>query len=841
MPKEAKARIRINKSLEEAGWRFFDTDEGPANICLETNVKITEQALNALGDDFEKTKNGFTDYILLDDKGFPFVVVEAKKEEKNPLDGKEQARIYAKNLNVRFVILSNGNLHYFWDIETGNPHIITAFPSYESLTYKKSFKPNPDILVREHLDADYIAITQKPDYKSDPNWIDENKRNDFIIDNNLKFLRGYQLNAIKSLQEAVGENKNRFLFEMATGTGKTLVAAGVIKLFLRTGNAKRVLFLVDRLELEDQAWKNFVKYLKNDYRSVIYKENRDDWKKAEIVVSTVQSFLFNNKYKDLFSPTDFDLVISDEAHRSIGGNSRAVFEYFVGYKLGLTATPKDYLKKIDEKKLAERDPRKLERRQLLDTYKTFGCEASNPTFRYTLLDGVKDDYLVNPIVVDARTDITTELLSEMGYSVLIENEEGKEEEKTYFQKDFERKFYSEKTNITLCSTFLEKALRDPLTGEIGKSIIFCVSQNHASKITQILNELANKMYPGRYKSDFAVQVTSFIDGAQQMTINFSNNNLNGHSVFKPGYNTSKTRVCVTVGMMTTGYDCEDILNLCLMRPIFSPQDFIQMKGRGTRKYNFIYNERNELGKIEKYTVKKERFKLFDFFANCEYFEEKFNYDEIIELPPETGGSPGPVPPPIPPLDEYESTRLDPLKEVAETHIGLEGMKIDRKFFEKFEEIIRGDNYVKDKINEGNFDEAENYIKKEVFDKPEEYFNLDKLRKSVKLDRRLSLREILEKIFGRIKKFKTKDDLLEEEIEKFISLYHPENKFIHIIRQFMKAYILDMELREIFNSKEYGRLETNPGFTMKDLKELDGWKDPIVEYIKDYVSLNAFVA
>ncbi|MCK4947533.1 MAG: DEAD/DEAH box helicase family protein [Candidatus Aureabacteria bacterium] len=840
MAKEAKARIRINKYLENAGWCFFDTDTAKANICLETNVKITEQVLTDLGEDFEKTKNGFTDYILLDDKGFPFVVLEAKKEDKDPLAGKEQARKYAKNLNVRFVILSNGNLHYFWDIETGNPHIITAFPTYESLTYKKSFKPNPDNLVREYIDSDYIAITQKPDYKSDPNWIDEDRRNDFIIDNNLKFLRDYQINAVKSLQDAVKENKNRFLFEMATGTGKTLVAAGVIKLFLRTGNAKRVLFLVDRLELEDQAWKNFVKYLKNDYKSVIYKENRGDWKKAEIVVSTVQSFLFNNKYKDLFSPTDFDLVISDEAHRSIGGNSRAVFEYFTGYKLGLTATPKDYLKKIDEKKLAEKDPRKLERRQLLDTYKTFGCEASNPTFRYTLLDGVKDDYLVNPIVVDARTDITTELLSEMGYSVLIENEEGEEEEKTYFQKDFERKFYSEKTNRTLCRTFLEKALRDPLTGEIGKSIIFCVSQNHASKITQILNELAHKVYPGKYKSDFAVQVISHIDGSQQMTINFSNNNLNGHTIFKDGYNSSKTRVCVTVGMMTTGYDCEDILNLCLMRPIFSPQNFIQMKGRGTRKYDFVYSERNELGKIEKYVVKKERFKLFDFFANCEYFEEKFNYDEVIELPPETGKGPGPFPPPSPSY-EYENTRLDPLKEIAETPIGFEGMKIDRKFFEKFEEVVKGNEYVKDKIYEGKYEEAESYIKREVFDKPEEYFNLDKLRRSVKLDRRLSLREILEKIFGRIKKFKTKDDLLEEEIEKFISLYHPENKFIHIIRQFMKAYILDTELREILNSKEYGRLETNPGFTMRDLKELDGWKDPVVEYIKDYVPLNAFAA
>src|SRR5208282_1610971 len=99
-------------------------------------------------------------------------------------------------------------------------------------------------------------------------------------------------------------------------------------------------------------------------------ENRDDWRKAEIVVSTIQSLQFNNKYRRLFSPTDFDLLISDEAHRSIGGNSRAVFEYFIGYKLGLTATPKDYLKHIDTSNLGENDPRELERRLLLDSYKT---------------------------------------------------------------------------------------------------------------------------------------------------------------------------------------------------------------------------------------------------------------------------------------------------------------------------------------------------------------------------------------------------------------------------------------------------------------------------------------
>jgi type I restriction enzyme R subunit len=187
----------------------------------------------------------------------------------------------------------------------------------------------------------------------------------------------------------------------------------------------------------------------------------------------VQSLLFNNKYRDLFSPTDFDLVISDEAHRSIGGNSRAVFEYFTGFKLGLTATPKDYLKNVDETKLADRDPRKLERRQLLDTYLTFGCGSGEPTFRYSLLDGVRERHLVNPIVVDARTDISTEFLSEEGYSVLVEDENGELQEKTYFQKDFEKRLFSEETNWTICRTFMEKTLRDPLTGEIGKTIVFC--------------------------------------------------------------------------------------------------------------------------------------------------------------------------------------------------------------------------------------------------------------------------------------------------------------------------------------------------------------------------------
>ena len=835
MQKEAKARIKINQLLQEAGWRFFDDKNGRTNIALESNAKMTQKNIDAFGENYEKTKNGFIDFLLLDEKNFPLVILEAKSEDKNPLNGKEQARRYAKSQNVRFVILSNGNLHYFWDLEKGNPEIITEFPTQESLKHRQTFKPNYKALVAEKVEEDYIVLTQKPNYKKDPRWNNKSERNDFIRESDLKVLRPYQLKAIYALQKSAKQGNDRYLFEMATGAGKTLISAAVIKLFLKTGNAKRILFLVDRLELEDQAYKNFIRYLKNDFTCVIYKENKDDWKKAEIVVSTVQSFSFNNKYNKLFSPTDFDLVISDEAHRSIGGNSRAVFEYFVGYKLGLTATPKDYLKNLDPNKVSAKDPRAWERRQLLDTYITFGCVSGEPTFRYSLVDGVRDGYLINPIVADARTEITTELLSEKGYSLMVENEKGIEEEQTFFHRDFEKKFFSEKTNQIFCKTFLENAMKDMISGEIGKSIVFCVSQKHASKITQTLNQFADKLWPGKYNSDFAAQVTSSIPDAQQMTINFSNNNLNGYTKFLDGYKSSKTRICVTVGMMTTGYDCQDILNLCLMRPIFSPTDFIQIKGRGTRK--FIFSRKDNEGEIIK--TDKKHFKIFDFFANYEYFEKKYNYDEVLKLPQKisTGAKAG-IGEVV--IDEIKIFKPDPLKTLAEISIGLKGMKIDRKLFDKFEEVVKNDPIAKERYKKGDVGGVENHIKENIFERPEDYYNLEKLRKSVKSDRRISLREIVEKIFGHIDKFKTKDELLDEEVEKFVSIYKPENKYIYPIKNFLKAYITDGEIRDIIEKKDYAKLATNPKLTMADLQELNSYREKVPEYVKDYVPINKFM-
>lgn len=841
--KEATARIKINKLLEAAGWRFFPKGSSPANIILEPNVSINSSDLDAFGNNFEKVNKGFIDFLLLDSKGFPLIVLEAKSEDKNPLVGKEQARKYAKSQNCRFVILSNGNLHYFWDLERGNPYIITSFPTPDSVVGYKQITPNPHRLIDENVGEDYITLTQHPKYKSAAAWINEEERPDYILANKLRFLRPYQLKAVHALQRAIKDGKDRFLFEMATGTGKTLVSAAIIKLFLHSGNSRRVLFLVDRLELEDQAYKTFGTLLSADFQTVIYKENRDDWQRAEIVVTTVQSLLFNNKYQRLFSPTDFDLVISDEAHRSIGGNARAVFEYFVGYKLGLTATPRDYLKNFDKTKANSRDPRILERRLLLDTYRTFGCEDSQPTFRYSLLDGVKDGFLINPTVIDARTEITTDLLSEDGFVVSFTDDMGENQKEVFKQREFEKRFFAKATNQILCKTFLENALRDPVSGEIGKSIIFAVSQNHAAKLVQILNIMADRMFPDKYKSDFAVQVTSVIPDAQQFSINFSNNNLLGTANFLPTYKTSKARVCVTVGMMTTGYDCTDILNLGLFRPIFSPTDFIQIKGRGTRKHNFLEQLFDTNLKDGVSHPQKTTYKLFDFFANCEYFEIEFNYDEVLKLPlaqsKKHNGDGDPAPVKIDGI--YKHLGADIIASIREEVVSYDGMKIDRMFFDRFEDTVRENQTIVNAIEAGHWDRVIDYINREIFDKPEEYYTLDKLRMAVAVDRRLGLREILEKIFDIIPHFKSKDELLEEEFAKFVADYKPEEiEAIPAIKTYFKAYVISDKVRHIIESKQFTDLATNPVFSSRDFREVPKkYRFLIPEYIKDYVSLNQF--
>lgn len=816
---EAYARQKIDEKLRESGWRLVDVADNRRNVRLE-----------------HTTDNGREDYLLMDSKNFPMCVIEAKKPSINPLSAKEQARRYAESQNIRFVILSNGEIFYLWDMKNGNPQIITQIPTQESLEQKAEFRREVKAITNEKITPEYIALTKNPNLLEDPNYINPETRGQYCWDNGYRILRDYQMGAIKAVQDSVVKGNDRFLIEMATGLGKTLTAGAIIQMFLRTGNANRVLFLVDRIELERQAQKAFRTYL-CDYTSVIYKQKKKDWQKADVVISTIQTLMANDKYKYLFSPTDFDFIISDEAHRSIGGNSRAVFEYFIGYKLGLTATPKDYIKNVDTEKMKTADPKALERRILLDTYKTFGCESGEPTFRYSMPDGVKNGYLINPVAIDARTDITTQLLSEKGYAAVGITESGEDGEAQVVSKDFEKTFFNENINRVFCETFLKNAERDPISGEIGKSLVFCVSQDHAAKVAQILNEYAMQAFPGKYNSDFATQVTSVVAGAQDMTTDFANNKLNGTTKFLEGYESSRTRVCVTVGMMTTGYDCSDLLNIVFMRPIFSPTDFVQMKGRGTRKHTFKYIDAEKNENVRE----KELFKIFDFFGNCEYFEEKFDYDNKIDLPAASvataasGGGIGGNP-----KATITSNIADNLQKMEELPIPDNGMRIDREFWGNVQKEIANDDDIKIAVENEDWEHAIALVKTKYEDKPKLFATLERIKKANKLDRRLSWREVLEKIFGFIGDFKSRDSMLDDECEKFISIAKPDPTIIPMVKNFIKSYVLDSGFRDIIEKQDFPKLEVYPGFSMADYKALGDLRLVLPTYIKENIILNNYM-
>ena len=213
---------------------------------------------------------------------------------------------------------------------------VSRFLPLEELGKAAEWRSDPRRLASIEIDENYIAVSQ------DSAWFAYSAvdRETIKVNKKIRLLRDYQLDAIHELQRVAARGKDRFLFEMATGTGKTLLSAAISKLYLRTENATRILFLVDRLELEKQAERNFRDYLANDgIQTVIYKQRRQDWKQAQVVVTTIQSLAARNRFLTEFAPTDFQLIISDEAHRTISGNNRAIFEYFVGAKLGLTATP----------------------------------------------------------------------------------------------------------------------------------------------------------------------------------------------------------------------------------------------------------------------------------------------------------------------------------------------------------------------------------------------------------------------------------------------------------------------------------------------------------------------
>jgi type I restriction enzyme R subunit len=308
-------------------------------------------------------------------------------------------------------------------------------------------------------------------------------------------------------------------------------------------------------------------------------------------------------------------------------------------------------------------------------------------------------------------------------------------------------------------------------------------------------------------------------------------------------------------MMTTGYDCQDILNLALMRPVFSPSEFVQIKGRGTRKYLFEYIDYSAK---DTRTAPKEWFKFFDFFATCEYFEKEFQYDEKITLPqikklsqevvPGTGIGLYTEPEYV---DEdgnkvfkgmIDLASPDAIETIAETPVGLEGMRIDREGFKRaVAEDVLGNATLKKLWDNGDVVGAEEYTKKNIFEKPKYFLSLDKIRKAFNIDRHISMREFLLVAFGQKDGFEMKDDLLESEWLKFQVINPVDIEHYAVAKSFFKAYIVDEEVRTIVKNNTPAQFNFCPSFGFDEYQKLNGYKEIIPTYIKDYVPLNTFMA
>lgn len=823
---EATARVKIDQMLKDAGWRFFDSEKGRSNIELEDRVSLKKIEVNDFGENYEKTKNGFMDYLLLGDDRKPLIIIEAKKSSINPLEAQTQAKEYAKNKGVDYIILTNGEFHYFWNLKNDEIKTISSFPkSGKFIDFKKNEESLPkrkQNLLNYKYDEYLIANSQ------DLN-IPEEKKLEYCREKDLLVLRDYQKEALDKLIESIKKGNERFLFEMATGTGKTLVAASVIKIFLKSKFADKILFLVDRIDLEQQAISDFKEYFIGDGNIKIgtYKEDRDDWKKNDILVTTIQSIVKEDRYKKIFSEWDFGLIITDEAHRSIsGGTNRELFKYFEGFKLGLTATPRSFLKNIDQVKLNLHKPLELEERRERDTYSIFGCEGGEPTFRYNLKRGINEGILNGAKLVDDRTIITTSLLSKKGLTYTNVDEEGNEIKDTFFIKHFEKRFFSEKTNREICLDFLNNAKKDPITKEIGKTIFFCVSQDHALKITRMLNELARDKlgYPAGY--EFAQRITSYESEGNKNSKKFTHkqNNLNGNSEkISKGFNhkTSKTRVCATVSMMSTGYNCKDLLNVVMFRPIYSPSEFIQIKGRGTRLYDFVLRDKNN--EIIGNPIKKDEFYLFDYFGICEYFEKEHNFEKPEKLVKKIVRSVREK------SEEYSkmevvSNEEDEIISRFTKDVGAEGFIVDQKGFsnsisknKEFDKIVKL--YEEDKK-----EDAKKIISK-LFNKIG--FSNDRLRKIFNIKRMPTIKDI----YSIIKTGKVEDDneYFEEKFNEFNSKIHFKEEDLDAVKEFFKSYCYEPEFRSNIDLDNKSKIE--PSF-LKILRQVESYKKQVVDYISE---------
>ncbi len=534
----------IDLDLKEAGWVYKEN--------YEIEVPLTGMPFG--------TGEGFANYVLYGLNGKPLAVVEAKRTSKDARAGQQQAKLYADCLEAMtgqrpVIFYTNGFETWLWDDTLYAPRRVSGFYSPDDLKWLLDKR-------RERLSLEHIDIKES-------------------ITN-----RYYQKEAIMSVCEAYRNKHRKALLVMATGTGKTRTVISLVDVLARSGWVKNVLFLADRTALVRQAKKHFKMHLPDMSLCNLVERSKDETPDARVVFSTYQTIMnaIDTERRDsdtrLFTVGHFDLIIVDEAHRSIYNKFGAIFEYFDGLLCGLTATPRN---EVDR-----------------DTYRIFEMETGVPTYAYELDQAIADKYLV-----PYKTVETTLKFLDKG----IEYEALSEEEKLEYEEKFgdpetsenlpawidanalNAWLFNENTVDRVLLDLMQKGQRIEGGDKLGKTIIFARNHKHAEFIV----DRFNKLFPD-LGGHFARIIDNYTNYVQTLIDDFS-------TAAKP------PQIAVSVDMLDTGIDIVEIVNLVFFKKVFSKTKFWQMVGRGTRLCPDLFSPGAD----------KEYFLCFDYCGNFEFF------------------------------------------------------------------------------------------------------------------------------------------------------------------------------------------------------------------------------
>ncbi|MFH1953774.1 MAG: DEAD/DEAH box helicase family protein [Pseudomonadota bacterium] len=713
MSTEADARMLIDKLLESAGWAITNK----AEVSTE-----------------EASSDGRADYLLKDSRTRPLAVIEAKRFVVDPYTAKEQALNYAKSLGVSFVILSNGQEHYFWDYTDGDARPIMGMPSQADLERRANIK-----IHRKGSLQDSLAGIPYPDR--------------FTFKGEDLETRPYQLECLKTADAALVAGRRRLLLEMATGTGKTLTIAMLMKRWFKAALISRVLFLVDRIELGKQAKETFDDYLRDWPAVILYGGKRS--LEGQIVVGTLDT-IAGQIGPGGFGHAYFDLVVTDECHRSIYNTHRATLGHFDAIHIGLTATPNPgELRWVSEH----------ERRLVRNTYIFFDCwnaakRIGSPTFEYGIQRAINDRYLASYRIYHAESVLTYEGAEW----------EGEEIRPGAWGRDVESE---DRLKTIIQEYYMADAERAKVRPR--KTILFAVSEKQAAILVRLFNRLLtdeDRLRTARQVNRSPSQVGQ--DYAKKITC-YSNNGNPRPLIDQFKYDPLPV-IAVSVDMLDTGYDHKEVENLVMLRPTQSAIKYAQMRGRGSRLCPRI-------GKTD--------FIIYDFVGNSKRFNdpgEAYHKPRLVgtapdarpymtddtdeEITPLERTEPQPYPEPRPEfLVIAEGSLDDEIRAREVILVGPEGLAIDRKVYhekweEKVVELRRTDPAV-EKIFRGEELTGEEWERlAQRVNSPRYYFNEESLRRAFEQPTG-SLSDFIRAALG-LTRFPTREERIEKAFNTWVA-------------------------------------------------------------------------